>query len=226
MHYTSREVYEDIRKESDDPIVERRTCRASGKPFPIYQSDAHFYKKIRPTVHWIPYDIPFPTLCPEERSRRRMSWKNDHNYFRRRCDLTGEPIISIYHPTVPGPVYKGVHRRSDAWNAKEFWITYDENKRFLDQWKELYNTVPKIAMVNDNGSWSENCEYCQNIAYSKDCYLNTVSRKLENCYYSSNMATGERLIDSFFTMDSKICYECIEGHNLHSYTKGTVTTSM
>jgi len=91
----------------------------------------------------------------------------------------------------------------------------DLNTSFLKQYQSLYDVVPKIAMVNDDGFGSENCEYCQNIAYSKDCYLNTVSWKLRDCYYSSNMGTGERIIDSFFTMDSSLCYECIEGYGLY-----------
>ena len=139
-----------------------------------------------------------------------MALKNDHHYFRRTCDLSGESIISIYHPTVTGPVYKVKHWWSDAWDAMEYGQDWDNNRDFLTQYMQLYNRVPKIAMMNDDGVASENCEYCQNIAYSKDCYLNTVSWKLRDCYYSSNMATGEWLVDSFFTMDSQICYECLE----------------
>jgi hypothetical protein len=215
MQYTSREVYEYISNQNRDPIVEWKICVISWAEFPIYQSDLDFYAKVSPTFNWQKFQIPTPTLCPEERQRRRMTWKNDHYYFKRVCDFSGESAVSIYHPSVPGPVYKVKYWRSDQRDAKDYAQDYDFAQCFWTQYKRLHDRVPKIAMVNDDTIGSENCEYCQNIAYSKDCYLNTVSWKLRDCYYSSNMATGELLIDSFFTMDSKICYECVEGYNLY-----------
>jgi len=41
-----KNVYEFISKKSNDPIIEWRTCRVSGKQFAIYESDSKFYKKI------------------------------------------------------------------------------------------------------------------------------------------------------------------------------------
>lgn len=49
MYYTSKEVYEFISKQTNDPIVEWKTCAISGQPFAIYQSDLDFYAKISPT---------------------------------------------------------------------------------------------------------------------------------------------------------------------------------
>jgi len=46
MHYTSKEVYEYISTQNNDPIVEWKTCTVSGSQFAIYQSDLDFYEKI------------------------------------------------------------------------------------------------------------------------------------------------------------------------------------
>ena len=46
MEYTSKEVYEYISKQTNDPIVERKTCAVSGVLFPIYKSDLEFYEKV------------------------------------------------------------------------------------------------------------------------------------------------------------------------------------
>ena len=46
MEYTSKEVYEYISKQTNDPIVERKTCAVSGTLFPIYKSDLEFYEKV------------------------------------------------------------------------------------------------------------------------------------------------------------------------------------
>jgi hypothetical protein len=76
MQYTSKEVYEYISLQTKDPIIEWKTCRASGIEFPIYQSDLDFYNKISPTFDGQKFQIPTPTLCPEERQRRRLSFRN------------------------------------------------------------------------------------------------------------------------------------------------------
>ncbi len=216
MYYTSEDTYELISKEVNDPIREWKNCTVSWMNFPIYESEKWFFASMGLLAEWVKHALPFPTLCPEERQRRRMARKNDHHYFRRTCDKTWESIISTYHSSLPWPVYSVKAWRSDAWDALQYAQEIQRDKSFFSQYKELHNKVPKIAMMNDNGVASENCEYCQNVAYSKDCYLTTVSWKLRDCYYSSNMATGEYLIDSFFTMDSKVCYECTESYDLHT----------
>ena len=105
MYYTTQEVYEFISKQIDDPITERKTCRISGKQFPIYQSDIEFYNKITPTFAGEKFQVPLPSLCPEERQRRRMAWRNERFLFRRKCDATGKDIISMYPPETSFPVY-------------------------------------------------------------------------------------------------------------------------
>ena len=72
-----RKVYEFISKQFNDPIVVWRTCKVSGQPFAIFQSDVDFYDKISPTFNGKKYAIPAPTLCPEERLRRRCVFKNN-----------------------------------------------------------------------------------------------------------------------------------------------------
>ena len=97
MQYTSKEVYEYISKQTNDPITERKICKVSGTEFPIYQSDLDFYNKISPTfypltkgdgdegVRGIKFQIPTPTLCPEERQRRRLSFRNESKLYKRKC---------------------------------------------------------------------------------------------------------------------------------------------
>jgi len=73
-----------------------KTCPVSGKNFEIPDEDHDFYKKM---------SLPAPTLCPEERWKRRMRWRNDRVFYQRKCDLTGRDIISQYRPEMPFPVY-------------------------------------------------------------------------------------------------------------------------
>ena len=105
MSYTSPEVYEFISKQTNDPIVERKECRVSGQKFAIYQSDLDFYDKVSPVFNDVKYLIPTPTLCPEERMRRRLAWRNERKLYRRKCDATQKDIISVYSPDKDAVVY-------------------------------------------------------------------------------------------------------------------------
>lgn len=84
--------------QSSDPIIQTKICPVSGKEFSITQGDLDFYNKISPTFAGKKFQIPTPTLCPEERQRRRLAFRNERNFYRRTCDASGKQIISMYHP--------------------------------------------------------------------------------------------------------------------------------
>jgi len=144
-----------------------------------------------------------------------MLHKNDRSLHSAKCALTGEKIITIYNPEKHKKIYSTKVWWSDVWEALDYGRDFDFSQSFFEQYGKLLDDVPKIAMVNDNGVASENIEYCQNVAYSKDCYLTTVSWKLEHSHYSSNMASGKWLLDCFFVMDSENCYECFDSYSLN-----------
>ena len=105
MNYTSKEVYEYISKQTNDPIVEWKTCAVSGTKFAIYQSDVDLLAKLSPTFDATTQTIPLPTHCPEERQRRRLLFRNERKLYKRKCDATGETIVSMYSPDNPRTVY-------------------------------------------------------------------------------------------------------------------------
>jgi hypothetical protein len=113
MKYTGKDVYEYISQQTKDPIVERKTCVTSGQEFAVYQSDIDFYKKISPTFEDITYEVPTPTLCPEERHRRRLLRRNERKLYRRTCDASGKSIVTVYSPDKDMTVYDHKLRRSD-----------------------------------------------------------------------------------------------------------------
>jgi hypothetical protein len=57
-----------------------------------------FYDKISPIFGGKKYSIPSPTLCPEEREKRRLMFRNERKLYKRKCDLSGKEIISVYNP--------------------------------------------------------------------------------------------------------------------------------
>ena len=159
MHYTSRETYESISQQTNDPIVERKTCRVSGQPFPITQKDVEFYDKISPTFNGKKYPIPTPTLCPEERARRRFAFRNERKLYRRKCDFSGKEIISIYSPDKSLKVYDKHLWWSDQRSPLDYGRAYDFNQSFSENFRKLFMEIPWVALSNDNCVNSDYCNY-------------------------------------------------------------------
>ena len=150
------EVYKFISRQTSptkdgagDPIVEWKTCKVSGQPFAIFQSDLDFYEKISPTFNGKKFLIPTPTLCPEERLRRRLAFYNERFFYRRNSHLTGNPIISIYSPDKTYKVLETKEWRSDKRNALDYGKDFDFTTSFSEQFHNLDMDVPKLASIND-----------------------------------------------------------------------------
>ena len=76
--------------------METRACQNCKKDFVIEPDDFDFYERIK---------VPPPTFCPECRVIRRMSFLNDRNFHKRRCDKTGEICVSLFPEDFKTPVY-------------------------------------------------------------------------------------------------------------------------
>ena len=213
MQYTSKEVYENVSQQTNDPIVEWKTCAVSDTEFPIYQSDLEFYDKISPVFNGVKYQISTPTLCPEERERRRMSFRNERKLYRRKCDSSGKQIISIYSPDKPYKVYDQKVWRSDSWDPLDFWQTIDFTSTFSEQFQKLLTKVPFIALINPK---SENSEYCNNSEWHKNCYMEVGGVESEDVFYSYTSLYSQDSCDCFLLTNSSNCYQVIESSNCHN----------
>src|SRR3989304_10612746 len=77
-------------------------CSAS---FQVTDADRAFYDRVSPMIGGRKMSIPEPSLCPECRQQRRISYRNERKLYKRNCDLTVKPIISMYSAEKPFPVY-------------------------------------------------------------------------------------------------------------------------
>jgi hypothetical protein len=66
------------------------------------------------------YLIPPPTLCPDCRQQRRLSFRNERKLYKRKCDATGADIVSIYSPDKPFIVYHQDYWWSDKWDPMSY----------------------------------------------------------------------------------------------------------
>ena len=188
--------------------MEERTCQNCKSEFVIEAEDFKFYKKI---------DVPPPTFCPECRRQRRLSWRNDFYFYSRKCDLCKKPIISLYSSDKPFPVFCGKCWWSDKWDPLAYGMNYDFSRPFFEQFDDLQRKVPALALINDNGIASQNCEYTQDFAFGKNCYLTIIAWKVEDCLYGYYIVDARDIADSMnVDSNSQLLYEAINAHGSYN----------
>jgi hypothetical protein len=180
---------------------ENRICQNCKKEFTIEPDDFGFYEKIK---------VPPPTFCPECRYIRRLLDRNEYNLYKRKCDATGEDIISIYRADAPFPVYKQEYWKSDKFEATEYGRDFDFTRSFFEQYDELRRVVPHLAMVNFN---SVNSEYTNQSDDNKDCYMLVTSGLCDKCMYGSWCSQSFFCSDCYMVEKGQFCYECINMTN-------------
>ncbi len=170
-------------------------CRFSKVDFTIDEQDQAFYRRI---------NVPLPTLTPNERQRRRMSFRNERHLYNRKCDLCQKQIISVYHNESPFTVYCNSCWWSDKWDAMQFAQEIDFSKPFFTQYKELQLKVPRLALHTKN---NENSEFTNHTESIKDCYLCVDTGYCRNVYYSKWLINCNDCMDCHNIEDSELCYE-------------------
>lgn len=183
-------------------------CIRCKKQFGITAEDQEFFNKIQ---------LPLPTHCPICRLKRRMIWRNDRVFYRRKCSKSGKPIISIYPENTPFPVYHPSEWYSDGWNPLDFGQDFDYNRPFFEQWQQLMNRVPRIGIDIINCENSDFCNYCGD---DKNCYLDIAGEANEDCYYNLFTKYSKNCADCTFAYNSELCYEVINCYHCYNSSYG------
>jgi hypothetical protein len=159
-------------------LIEMKICRQCTTEFPITDKDMEFYSKVSPSfpldkggqgdlisegkikIEWdtVHYLIPPPTLCPDCRQQRRLSFRNERNLYKRKCGATGRDIVSIYSPDKPFIVYHQDYWWSDKWDPMSYGKEFDFSRSAFEQMGDMYQDIPKVNL------WIRpdmvNCDYC------------------------------------------------------------------
>lgn len=217
-----KNVYELISKQTNDPIIEWKTCTVSGQEFPIFQSDLDFLEKISPTFAGSKHPLPLPALCPEERQRRRLMFRNERKLYRRNCDATGKPIITVYSPdpaasrdgaSKPYKVYDQNIRWWDSWDPFQYGMDFDFNKTFFDQYKDLFYDTPHLYLVNID---TENSYYTNYALQQKNCYLIFGWAKNEDCSNSAFLFDSVKCNDMLSSNNCEFSFEWVDCEKMYS----------
>lgn len=176
----------------------QKICKTCGKDFTIRNEDLIFYEQIK---------VPPPSYCPDCRTARRLAFRNERTLYKRACDLCKQDGISLYPSGTPFPVYCHKCWWGDDWDPVAFAMDYDKSKPFLEQYKELKNKIPRIALLVID---SINCDYTNNAAENKNCYLIFAAENNEDCMYGRLIQRCKTSLDCAFLYESELCYECID----------------
>ena len=181
--------------------TEERNCQNCKQSFVIEPDDFSFYEKM---------SLPVPTFCPDCRRERRLAWRNNMSLYNSKCALCDKSVITIYAPDSGLTIYCNKCWWSDKWDPKDYGVGYDFTKPFFAQYKELLTKVPHMAIVNDDGIASLNCEYTQDWWFSKNCYMCFSGWRVENVLYSFFALAGKDIVDSILTMsETNFIYDCV-----------------
>ncbi|MDD5146826.1 MAG: hypothetical protein PHN39_03780 [Candidatus Pacebacteria bacterium] len=180
---------------------EIKICQNCKKDFIIDPDDFAFYEKIK---------VPPPTWCPECRLKRILVWRNERILYKRKCNLCGKSIITIYHPDSPYAVYCLDCYWSDKWDPYSYARTYNFKKPFFEQLGELFFRTPKRAMGNTGAN---NCEYVNNAIDNSNCYLIFNSGNNEDSSYSSGIRKCRDVMDVHYGENLEQCYGVVNAQN-------------
>ncbi|MFN8390865.1 MAG: hypothetical protein U0136_11290 [Bdellovibrionota bacterium] len=179
-------------------------CSRSGVAFSVEPEDLEFYRRI---------GVPIPTLCPDERMRRRLSFRNESKLYHRKCDATKQNIISMYSPDKPLVVYDNDFWWGDGWDSRSFGRDFDFARPFFPQFTELLANAPKMARIQQGTN--ENSKYTNCAGNNKNCYLLFSSSANEDCSYGSHVRTSRTCFDNYAIHECELAYQCVEC--FHSY---------
>ncbi len=178
---------------------ETRTCKNCSRSFAIEPEDLDFYQKM---------DVPAPTQCPECRCIRRMVHRNERNLYRRKCDITGKDIISIYRPECAFKVADREHYFSDAFDPMQYGRDFDFSQPFFAQFLEFLKIVPLPSLYIQA---SQNCDYNQDMSRSANCYLCSRTHDSNNMLYTYRGNKSSYCADCFQVKEqSEYLYECFD----------------
>jgi hypothetical protein len=191
--------------ELDEKGGQWRTCRLSGGKFYVRPDDVTFYKKMK---------VPFPTLSPRERTRRKLAFFNSYNLFRSTSAFSGKKIVSTFSPRTPHKIYEHQVWFGEKWDPFDYGREYDRAKGFFDQFNDFQLTVP-LPNLFITGT-SVNSDYANNVTDVKDCYIVFDARDCENCSYSISVIGNKSCVDCFDVLNSTNCYDAFESENLYN----------
>lgn len=188
-------------------MAQTKICKITGEQFTIRDEDLEFYDQISPVFDGEKFTIPPPTICPRERERRRLAYRNERKLYRRKSSLSGTPLISFFDENAPYKVFTREEWWSDTWDPLNYGQDFDFSRYFFEQFYELQLAVPRPPLVNNK---AENSDYCNFSDGNKNCYLLTTANYNKDSYYGFFVVNCTDAVDCVYCVDSELIYDCAD----------------
>ncbi len=190
--------------------METKTCSKCQNSFNLEKDDFSFYQKM---------GVQVPDMCPQCRAQLRLSFRNERVFYKRDCDKCKRSVVSMYSPNKPYVVYCYDCWFAEDWDASDYSIDYNDQRSFFDQFNELFNKVPKIALIYVRSPGSE---YINISADNKNCYMIIESSNNEDSINSYWIQECRDVVDTSFASKCELTYESDDCYNSYHllYSKG------
>ena len=182
-------------------------CSKCNNSFTIYDEDLVFLERISPTFSGNSFSIPPPRECPSCREALRMAFRNEVQLFVRKCDRTGERLISMYPSDAGFPVYRHREWFKDENDSTVFGREYDQKRSIFEQLAEIQTLAPRFHVYNFQEELDVNSQYTNCAGENKNCYLIFASGRNEQCLFGRYVNYCFNCVDTFFADKCRSCYE-------------------
>lgn len=189
-------------------------CAQCHSPFVFTDDDAALLTSLAPIIGGKQIPLPEPTCCMDCRQQRRAAVANQLFLYKRRCDLTGESVVSNFRPDSPYKIIKQELWFSDRWDPFAFGRDFDFSRPFFDQWHELSLAVPRPSLFTGY-QYDENSEYTNHSGKNKNCYMIFDSDENRDSYYCYSLNGSENCMECLRVRKSELSYGCID--SIHCY---------
>ena len=179
---------------------ETKQCQNCKQDFTIEPEDFQFYEKMK---------VPAPTFCPDCRLQRRMMFRNERVLYKRKCDLCGKDMVTIFSPDSKLIVYCPACWYSDNWDDGEHFLEYNPARPFFAQMIELQKKTPHMALIVDYSTLI-NSDYVGHAGSLKNCYLIFNADFCENVLYSTIVVRVKDSMDCYMVGESELMYQDID----------------
>jgi len=174
-----------------------KKCQVTGKLFKISLYEQSLYRFFK---------LPFPTMCPQERLRRKLAFVNLEGFILRNCDSSNVEIYSTYPKDAQFPVYDPEIWWSDSWDASDYQMEVDFERLFIEQLLELWKSVPRPAYVSKNAFESKALHYVDRASNSSFVSL---AQDISDCHYSKGLFNCKHCVDCYQLENCENCYESL-----------------
>lgn len=178
-----------------------KTCIDCKNEFVVETGDLILYEKV---------GLKVPDQCFFCRLKQYAAFWPFGKFRKGVSSLSGENLITVLSNSPRYPIYKSHEWWSDAWDPMFYGQDYDSSRSFFEQLKELQEKVPRPHQTGKNNT---NCDWCDDVWDSKNCYLTRSVVKCENMSYGYRVLDTKDSLDIANAFNLQNSYDCFACHN-------------